>query len=143
MADLVVRPSTKMVKFGYIVSALLALAAAAYALASGNPGIYLLLGIPFLIAGVSAKQHLAHRFKTLLVEEGKLRYQEGMLSRSTRTLELGKIQDVRVEQSVAQRLMGLGDLTLETAGETGRLSMTGIDQPQRVADTILALARRG
>jgi len=123
-----------MVKFGYIVSALLA---------SGNPGIYLLLGIPFLIAGVSAKQHLAHRFKTLLVEEGKLRYQEGMLSRSTRTLELGKIQDVRVEQSVAQRLMGLGDLTLETAGETGRLSMTGIDQPQRVADTILALARRG
>ena len=37
---------------------------------------------------------------------------------------------------------GIGGITLETAGETGRLTMENIDNPQQVADHILALARR-
>ena len=60
-----------------------------------------------------------------------------MLSRSTRTMELSRIQDVRVDQTLLQRMIGIGTITVETAGETGRLSMANVDRPQTVADIIL------
>jgi hypothetical protein len=52
-------------------------------------------------------------------------------------LDLAKIQDVRVDQTVGQRILNLGNLTLETAGETGSLTMPNIDSPRQVADRIL------
>jgi uncharacterized membrane protein YdbT with pleckstrin-like domain len=143
MADLIVHPSVKLVRFAYIFAALFAIAVAGYAAMAHLPGMYYLLALPLFIIAVAAKSHIALRFVVLSVDNGKLRYTEGMLSRSSRTLELSKIQDVRVDQTLTQRMLGLGDLTLETAGETGRLSMRGIDEPQRVADRILELAHKG
>jgi len=143
MADLIVRPSAKMVRFAYIFAALFAIAVAGYAALAHLPGLYYLLALPLLIVSVAAKNHVALRFVALSVENGKLRYTEGILSRSSRTLEVSKIQDVRVDQTLTQRMLRLGDLTLETAGESGQLSMRGIDDPQRVADRILELTHRG
>ena len=77
----------------------------------------------------------------LTIAGGKMKFEQGMLSKSTRNLELAKIQDVRVDQSLGNRLLGLGDLTLETAGESGSLTIRKIDRPQQVDDQILELAR--
>ena len=55
-------------------------------------------------------------------------------------MELSRIQDVRVEQSLTQRLLGIGNITVETAGETGRVSMSNVDRPQDIADFILESA---
>jgi uncharacterized membrane protein YdbT with pleckstrin-like domain len=51
---------------------------------------------------------------------------------------LPKVQDARVDQSVMQRMFGVGDLAIETAGEASRLTLRNVDQPQRVAEEILA-----
>jgi len=38
----------------------------------------------------------------------RLRYETGALTRSERTIQLSKVQDVRVEQRIAQRIFGVG-----------------------------------
>ena len=37
--------------------------------------------------------------------------------------------------------MGIGDITVETAGESGRLEIEDVDAPQTVAERILDAAR--
>jgi len=50
------------------------------------------------------------------------------------------VQDVRVDQSLGQRLLQIGNLSIETAGEASRLTMENIDNPQQVADEIIDAA---
>ena len=67
----------------------------------------------------------------------KLRYESGWFSKSTRIIQLPKVQDVRVNQSIVQRIFGVGDVAIETAGEASRLTVPDLDQPQIVANQIL------
>ena len=77
----------------------------------------------------------------LTVSGGYLRFRHGFVSQTSRTMDLSKIQDVRVERSLAQRLWNIGTLVVETAGETGQIVMSDIDRPQAVAEDILEAAR--
>ena len=115
-------------------------AVAVFALAPFEDGGKYLF-IPAIIVLAGAVKQFQLQFQSLTLADGKLRYQTGMLSRSTRTMELSKVQDVRVDQSLMQRIVGTGDISIETAGETSRLTMTNIDQPQSVADAILEAAQ--
>jgi uncharacterized membrane protein YdbT with pleckstrin-like domain len=71
----------------------------------------------------------------------KLRYESGLLSKTTRNIQLSKVQDVRVDQSLGQRMMGVGDISIETSGEASRLEVDNIDEPQAVADEIIAASQ--
>jgi uncharacterized membrane protein YdbT with pleckstrin-like domain len=70
-----------------------------------------------------------------------LHYETGLFSKATRTVELVKVQDVRVTQSLWQRIFNIGDASLETAGSSSRILMESIDRPQEVANHILDMAR--
>jgi uncharacterized membrane protein YdbT with pleckstrin-like domain len=43
---------------------------------------------------------------------------------------------VRVIQSFWQRLFGVGDISIETAGENSRLVVGNLDQPRELAEQI-------
>jgi uncharacterized membrane protein YdbT with pleckstrin-like domain len=140
MSELLVRPSSKAIKFRYFLCLLAAAAIFGYGRWSGTP-LDLLLVLPGIVFLWSLFQHLALRYTTLRIAGGALRFEQGMLSRSTRSMELSKVQDVRVEQSLGQRILNVGNLTLESAGETGRLAMLNVDRPHEVANRILTAAR--
>ena len=97
---------------------------------------------PLLLLAAIAYKHLLLRFKTLTIAGKKLRHETGMFSRTTRTMELAKVQDVVVNQTLTQRLLGVGSLTIQSAGESGTLTISNIDRPQAVADYILESARK-
>ena len=78
----------------------------------------------------------------LWLDDGLLRYRHGVLVQTTRAMELRKIQDVRVERTLTQRMWGVGTLILESAGETSRLVVVDIDNPQATADAILRAGRQ-
>jgi uncharacterized membrane protein YdbT with pleckstrin-like domain len=139
VGELVVRASTKLIKLRYLLSAILAAAILIYGRLAGLP-LDTLLIVPAALAVWTALQHLSLRFTTLRIAGGKLHFAKGVLSRSTRSLELAKVQDVRVDQSIGQRLLNLGNLTLETAGETSTVTMLNVDRPRQVADLILGEA---
>jgi uncharacterized membrane protein YdbT with pleckstrin-like domain len=88
----------------------------------------------------AATRHIKRLSMKLTVSLDKLRFETGILSKSTRTIQLAKVQDVRVDQSLRQRMVGVGTLSIETAGEASRLVIHDIDQPQPLADEIMRRA---
>ena len=101
-----------------------------------------LLVVPAALLIWTVLRHIRLRFTSISIQGNKLRYETGMLSKATRTMELSRIQDVRVDQTLLQRMLGIGTISIENAGETGRLSMQNIDQPAAVADYILESSRK-
>ena len=137
---LVVRPSLKMVYFTYMVAGLLIMLVLALAMFY-SPHFYLVLAIPLCLDFWNVYRHIRLHFIRLSLGSGQIRYETGVLSRTTRTIELTKVQDVRVDQSLGQRILGTGDLSLESAGESGLFTIRNIDNPQKVADQILSAKR--
>jgi len=86
---------------------------------------------------------LRRRFTKAVVSGDRLRYETGFTSTSPRTIQLSKLQDVRVVQGWLQRLLNIGDLSLETSGETSRLTIRNIDAPQTVADDLMNRSQTG
>ena len=137
------RTSVKIIKIGYLLCVLLALGIVGYLLAIHNQDerLWALLAVPALGIIFLAIRHLRRRLIKLTILDDRLRYEAGLLSKSTRTMELTKIQDVRVDQTLGQRMLDIGDLALETAGESSRIVMRSIDNPHAAADRILELSR--
>jgi membrane protein YdbS with pleckstrin-like domain len=137
------RPSIKLIKLVYIVSLIAAVAIAGYLLSmhDRDDRLWALLLIPAVAILFGAIRHLRRRLTKLTVLEDRLRFEAGLFSKTTRTIELAKVQDVRVDQTLGQRLLNIGDLSLESAGGTSRIVMQSIDRPQEAADHILELSR--
>ncbi len=143
MSEMTVRPTLKWVRFAYTVWFLIAFA---LVLICNNywDGKYLewvALGVGLLWLAWPLPLQIRRRMTKLIIEDDRLRLEAGLFSKTTRTLQLSKIQDITVRQSLVQRMLNLGDLALETAGESGALLVRDLDQPQVVADQIMDLAR--
>jgi uncharacterized membrane protein YdbT with pleckstrin-like domain len=141
MEDTVIRPTLKFIKLGYAAVMLIVVAAVIGASmlpqqdAQYRPWLMIL---PVLLVIWPLRRHIRRHYTRATIAGDKLRYEVGVLSRSTRNISLPKVQDARVDQSVTQRIFGVGNLSIETAGETSRLSIRNIDRPQEIADQILA-----
>jgi uncharacterized membrane protein YdbT with pleckstrin-like domain len=142
MEELVVRPSMKFIRLGYLVVILLIIGAAVAqnqfkdSLSPQLPPWALPAAFAILLIW-PAVRHWEQRFTKMTMVGDKLRYETGMLSKATRTIQLSKVQDVTVRQSLGQRMAGIGDLSIETAGESSRLTFPNIDRPQPIADKII------
>ena len=137
------RASLKMVKAGYVLTLVLAMGIAVYVSTSETPDarLWWAMAIPAALGIYFMIQHLQRGLTFLAIENGRLHYESGLLSKSTRTIELSKLQDVRVDQTLSQRLMKIGDLSIESAGSASSMVIHSIDRPQEAADRILDLAR--
>ena len=142
MQELVIRPSTKFIKLGYAVVILLIIGAVIVQnqfkdqLSPQVPPWAIPAAFAILLI-LPLSRHWKQRFTKMTMIGDKLRYETGMLSKATRTIQLSKVQDVTVRQSLGQRLGGVGDLSIETAGESSRLTFPNIDSPQAIADKII------
>jgi uncharacterized membrane protein YdbT with pleckstrin-like domain len=143
MEEIVIRPSFKFIKAGYVIVALCLVGAVVAHLQFFPQGIPWLPAIAALLFIFPIERHMRRQFTKTIIAGDKLRYSTGAVSKSTRTIQLSKIQDVRVDQSLWQRISGIGDVSIETAGETSRLTLENIDGPQAVADEIIEAAQKG
>jgi uncharacterized membrane protein YdbT with pleckstrin-like domain len=137
--DLTVRPTAKYLKAGAIVAALVFLALEIACLTSWNREAKsaLIMVAPPLILVWPAARALRRRLTKAVVTADRLRYETGLAAKSTRTIQLSKIQDVRVDQRLMQRIWNVGNLSIETAGEASRLTIPNVDNPQALADEIM------
>jgi uncharacterized membrane protein YdbT with pleckstrin-like domain len=141
MADIVIRPSMKFIKAGY-VCALLVVGAAVfvhykYVLPQYPDQRYPYLPLASLLVLLwPIKRHLQRQTVKLTMAGDKLRYETGLASKSMRIIQLSKVQDVRVLQSFGQRIFGVGDISIETAGENSRLVVENLDGPRELAEQI-------
>jgi membrane protein YdbS with pleckstrin-like domain len=146
VTDLTVRPTAKFLKAGFIVAGLvfLGLEFLAYTLLSnGDVSTSLILIPPVLVFLWPALRAIRRQFTKAVISGDRLRYETGMTSKSTRTIQITKVQDVRVDQGMLQRMFNIGDISIETAGETSRLTIVNVDNAQELADEILNRAQHG
>jgi uncharacterized membrane protein YdbT with pleckstrin-like domain len=78
-----------------------------------------------------------------VVSGDRLRFEMGAASKVTRNIQLSKVQDVRVDQGVFQRMLGIGNISIETSGETSRLTIPNVDRPQSIADELMNRSQTG
>jgi uncharacterized membrane protein YdbT with pleckstrin-like domain len=139
MSDFVVRPSLKPVLPWYI--ALVATIVWVLYMYNQTGRFNVLWGlVPVLLLLRALVAHSRVRMAKLTVGGGKLRLDQGLFDHTTRSMELRKVQDVSVNRTLTQRMIGTGDLRIETAGDQGGIRIANIDRPQFVADRILEAA---
>ena len=144
MEPMVVRPSTKLVWVWYVFALLVVLAGVfafnTVAWFEDKPPWLML--IPLIVFWIPVQKHIATRLVCMTLTADRLTLERGLMSKYTRTIDMSKVQDVSVRQSVWGRLFGIGDVSLETAGEGGQMAMPGIDRPRDVAHFILESSKR-
>ena len=138
MADIVIRPSMKFIKAGYFVAILLILVAVGihYKYLAPDGRAPWLPAVSALLLILPIKHHIQRQTVKLTLSGDKLRYEVGLMSKSTRIIQLPKVQDVRVVQSFGQRIFGVGDISIETAGEHSSLVVENLDRPRQLAEQI-------
>jgi uncharacterized membrane protein YdbT with pleckstrin-like domain len=136
--DLTIQPTKKWIRFQYwTVFIVLCIAIGLYVNKLMNQVPAWVLIVPALLFLIPIRAHLRQGFTKLTLSGDKLRYECGIFSKTMRTIPVSKIQDVRADQTFTQRLVNVGNLTIETAGEAGALTMADIDNPQAVVDIII------
>jgi uncharacterized membrane protein YdbT with pleckstrin-like domain len=145
--DITVRPTTKLLKAGAAAAALVFLALEIWCLSSLNErlGSPLIMIAPVLILLWPVARYIRRQFSKLIITADRLRYESGMLSKSTRNLQLRMVQDIRVRQHLFQRMLNIGHISIETAGpeRLGDFTIPNVDAPQALADEIMTRAQKG
>jgi len=88
---------------------------------------------------------LETRNTTYTLTDQRLKATRGVFTRTTEDLELYRVRDSRFEQSVAERMLGLGQIVLFTTDETSpEIRLTFIRDAEAVREKIRTLveARR-
>lgn len=142
MAEIKIRPSTMLVKVKYALAGILAAGVAYLWLTKEQPYYLAGLLVPLYLIVTATAQFTRIRFTTMQIAGDRLKYEAGMASKTARSIPLHKVQDVTVKQTFGQRILGLGDLSIETAGETSRLTIEQIASPRVVAEQILDIVAK-
>ena len=67
----------------------------------------------------------------------------GLIARNTSEIEVRDIRNVQVKQGVLRRLLGIGDVGISTAGQSGfEITFAGIADPHGVAELVRQVRQR-
>ncbi len=107
--------------------------------------------IGFIVARID------YEFRWYILSDRSLRIREGLLSIQEKTMTFANIQQVSIHQDPIQRLLGISDVKVETAGGGGsrgrkgsdsghgehlhEARFRGVDNPSEIRDVILARVR--
>jgi uncharacterized membrane protein YdbT with pleckstrin-like domain len=84
------------------------------------------------------------RFLTshFVVTSDRVIHRQGWIAKSSMEIPLEALNDVRFQQGVFERVIGAGDLIIESAGERGRQVFEDIREPEHVQKTIYEQGER-
>src|SRR5215217_2663496 len=89
------------------------------------------LGVAVLLATVAGRV-LRWATTHLVLTTERLIFRSGVVAKFGREIPLERISDVTFSQSLFERLIGAGDLLLESAGEHGQSRFSNIRDPEAV-----------
>lgn len=131
-----INPAFYPVLFAYVISVLCSLlVASVIAYLKGSFWIVLVFAVIFLIPAIIRHIKLIRTVFTLTTT--KLELSWGLFSTNSRNIPLKHIQDVSVSETFQERLLGIGDIIVDTAAITNKISMDNIKEPRKYADLIL------
>ncbi len=101
----------------------------------------MLPGVVLLGVGVAALVYLGARYlgwrtTTFVVTSQRIVYRTGVVRRTGREIPIGRVQDVTYHQTVVERIVRAGSLTVESAGRHGQDPFPDISRPDQVQSLI-------
>jgi membrane protein YdbS with pleckstrin-like domain len=137
-----VRPTMIFIKAGYALAVLGGIALV-FLLAMINVPAYISVPLALALLLIPAYYHVKRNMIRYTVTDAKLEIDTGLIARTTRNIPLSKVQDVTVSASIAQRVMGFGDVIVDNASELGGTTVLhNISNPRHYADLLLRELRR-
>lgn len=95
------------------------------------------IGAAFLVdVGYVLSRYIVWRATLLVVTTHRVIYRTGVFTRRGREIPIDRVQDVSFAQSLFERMVGAGSLTVESAGEHGQEPFPDVAHPERVQSTI-------
>lgn len=136
------RPTLLFIKIGYGLSVLGAILLVILLALTPVPWwVSVPLALALLL--IPAFYHVRRNTVRYTLTDSKVEIDQGFLARTTRNIPLRNIQDVTVSATIAQRLLGFGNLIIDNASETGGTTiLRNINDPRHYADLLLRELRR-
>ncbi|ADC62786.1 PH domain-containing protein [Allochromatium vinosum] len=100
-------------------------------------GIFAFATLQLLIWWVTA------RTDHLEITPDEILWTHGLLSKQYTEINMASVRTVRVTQTLFQRIMNAGDITLYTAGDTPELMVCGLPDPGQIRELIKAQPTSG
>jgi len=87
-------------------------------------------------------EYLQWRFTNFAVTNARVIYQEGLISKKGVEIPLERVNNVNFNQTIIERILGAGDLLIESGGQDGQQRFTDIKRPQEVKKILLNYVQR-
>lgn len=97
--------------------------------------VLLALGVLVLLA-YPLRAFIAWATSHFVVTSDRVIHREGLIAKRSMEVPLEAINDVRFQQTVFERMIGAGDLIIQSASEQGRQVFSDIRGPESVQKTI-------
>jgi membrane protein YdbS with pleckstrin-like domain len=145
------RPTMIFVLIRYTIAALFVIAVAALMgvlnnrypeTVNGQIAFMFILGVGLIVFAYAVYHHIERLREVYTLTDHKLEMRYGLIAKTVRNIPLRNIQDVTVTRSVWQRFLNLGDIGIESASESGKITLDDIHHPDRYANLIMAGLRR-
>ena len=105
-----------------------------------DPLLFLGLGLGVVLLGVIGIKLLVLRFQEHVLTDRRVIQQVGVLNKRSMDARLDKINNVEHHQTIWGRLLGYGDLEIDTASETGATRFHKIRRPLDFKRAIMSAA---
>jgi uncharacterized membrane protein YdbT with pleckstrin-like domain len=132
--------------FATVLILVLLLAGVALAVAAGP--VSAALGLPrqavglggIVVVAVAAVWllvwYIATKMDHLAIKEDEIVWSHGLISKQYTEISLSSIRTTRINQTLVQRLLNAGDVTIFTAGDHPELFIRGLPEPGRIRDLV-------
>lgn len=82
------------------------------------------------------QRYLSWRTTNFVLTSDRLIYRSGVLAKQGIEIPLDRVNNVLFSQSLFERMLGAGDLVIESAGESGQQSFSDVRKPSAVQNEI-------
>jgi len=80
--------------------------------------------------------YIKSRATALTVTDHELLYERGILSKERLAVSLRHVRSVQVNQSFVNRILGVGEIEIKTAGDEPEFTVADLPDPHEVRDAI-------
>lgn len=80
--------------------------------------------------------YVATKADRLLIKEDEIVWTHGLLNKQYTEINMSSVRTVRVTQSILQRIMGAGDVTVYTSGDLPEVLIRGLPNPRLVREYV-------
>lgn len=80
--------------------------------------------------------YIKTRATALTVSDHELLYEQGILSKERLAVSLRHVRSVQVNQSFINRILGVGEIEIKTAGDEPEFTVTDLPDPHQVREAI-------